>query len=987
MFRAGRKVLLSCFLAALTVLVPVAPAQAQPGQAPEGVVSIVYTSSVVGLGNTYSQISEPWPILVPEYRENVTTEGLEFDTLVLRHGRWFIAMGDGGSTPQEMEALFKGDGLRILDKGTPVPALYSDYASWFELPGANAPWGVDWLAEKNRDVARLPDLSIGKGVIFRLGKAAEGDVYLFSEDGSVPPLGLLRDATQWNKGIGGRMPIKRGRREARLLSFARVFGGPQVQGVARALKARHAAIRVDAGNLVDDMHAPLAEVLVDETLEAMGAVGFDAVVPFKYELRLSPERLKRLSERVPLVAANLTPPAGISVRPYVIAERQGLRVAIVGLADTVRLRQYGFLGRRTGWAGEEPKDALKRTLEELKLERIDSIVLVTNVAAERLDELRERAVGVSAIISSHQPRSEMRFRERFEPEHPERVRGPLPWIMAGARGAEIGHLKLGFRAPDKAPGHAGIVEALQTPRPRVLRWVENEVQIADSTMPDPDAAATWRRAKLATDYLSTRRESILPDLRPLSAQDKRLVDQDGDPLMVASADTWSRLAASALRQATGAEVAVLHRLSHGSTTLGEVPVSIADEWLPGGERVAVLSLSGAQLKRLIAMDTERDQFAVAGYDDRKDLVGGRPLQETELYRVATFESLAASEAYQAVMPPDVQTTLRLVGERIAPGAPNESVSPREAVLARLMGMKKRHGGFTDAYGAEFRGLLLDDGQVFEPRWTLQIKPFQGSFQQFSVSNRAPFGAVRNSQINTPDNTALGGKGNVSLTYETADVDWENRLGAGYQRMEFETSGASLVQEQNDHAQLSSEFRLKFIRLQIQNSALSLIPFVNADYQTEFTPTIDQASGVENARRQELSGIAGVVLYPRSWLKEIRLGAIAKNDLAVSTGKFEPGVQVAGVLEQPLGPLTLAIEADVKNYFLTPEDTVADLGLLGQVGAGLQIPLWSGFGLRVGVDALVFSGKTAANRMLGTSVMPSIGLSYNATWKPLVGLVY
>lgn len=991
MFFDGRTPLRSSLLAVVaactTAFAPLARAEALPTQDADRVVSIVYTSAAVGLSNSSYMINEPWPLFVPEYRENVSTEGFDFGNHVLRYDRWLIGTIEGRCSPQEIETLFKGGGLKVMDKGRQVPALFSDYASWFELPGEGSPWGVDWLAEKNREGGRLPDVSVGKGAIFKIGKAAEGDLFLFSEDGSLPPDKVLRDPIMWQWGVGGRLPIKRGRREARMVAFARGIGGPQLHGVARTLSQRHQAIRVDAGNLVDDMHAPLAEVLIGETLDEVGKMGIDAVVPFMYELRLPPDRLRRLAERVPLVAANLTPPAGISVRPYIIAERQGLRLAIVGLADTVRLKQFGFLGRRTGWFGEDPKEALQRTLEELKVEQVDGIVLVTNVAPDRLSELRERAVGVSAIISPFQPRSDRRFRERYEPEHPERVRFPLPWIMAGARGGEIGHLKLGFRAPRAADPRPGERELLIAPRPRVLSWLENELQVSDSSQPDPEPAATWERAKKVSAYFGARRETILPDLRRLSAVDKRLVDAQGDPLLIADAVTWSRLTASALRQATGAEVAVLHRLKPASFTVGEVPISMADEWLPGGEHVAVLTMSGAQLKRLMAMGSERDRFTLAGYDDRKDLIGGRPLEEAELYRVATIESFAMSEAYQAVMPQTANTSLRLQGERIGRGAPGETLALRDTVLARLQGMKRRHGGFTAEYEAELKGLLLDDGQAFEPRCTLQLKPLQGSFQQFSVSNRAPFGSVRNSQINTPDNTALGGKGNVALTYETADVDWENRFGAAFQRMEFTASGQSIVQEQNDNAQLSSEFRLKFIQLQIQNSALALIPFVNADYQTEFTPTVDQETGAPNARRQELSGIAGVVLYPRTWLKEIRLGAIAKNDLAVATGKFEPGVQLAGVLEAPLGPLTLAVDANLKNYFLTPEDTPADLGLLGQVGAGLQIPLWSGFGLRVGLDALVFSGKTASARSLGTSWMPSVGLVYNATWKPLVGVAY
>lgn len=99
------------------------------------------------------------------------------------------------------------------------------------------------------------------------------------------------------------------------------------------------------------------------------------------------------------------------------------------------------------------------------------------------------------------------------------------------------------------------------------------------------------------------------------------------------------------------------------------------------------------------------------------------------------------------------------------------------------------------------------------------------------------------------------------------------------------------------------------------------------------------------------------------------------------------MQLAGAMEQPIGPVTWTLEADLKNYFRTAEDTADDLGLLGQITTGFRFPLLGGFSLRVGVDAFLFTGKLGAAPPFGSSVVPSVGLSYNATWKPAVGLVY
>jgi hypothetical protein len=147
------------------------------------------------------------------------------------------------------------------------------------------------------------------------------------------------------------------------------------------------------------------------------------------------------------------------------------------------------------------------------------------------------------------------------------------------------------------------------------------------------------------------------------------------------------------------------------------------------------------------------------------------------------------------------------------------------------------------------------------------------------------------------------------------------------------------------------------------------------------------SGATNALRREVNGVAGLVFYPGGWVKELRAGAIAKQDLAQAVGGYEPGVQLAGALEVPAGPLTFAFDADAKSYFLTPEDTADDLALLARLSPALRVPVWGALGLSLGLDAWLFAGKVPGTRELGYSLTPSIGLTYTGSWKPLSGVTF
>jgi hypothetical protein len=92
-------------------------------------------------------------------------------------------------------------------------------------------------------------------------------------------------------------------------------------------------------------------------------------------------------------------------------------------------------------------------------------------------------------------------------------------------------------------------------------------------------------------------------------------------------------------------------------------------------------------------------------------------------------------------------------------------------------------------------------------------------------------------------------------------------------------------------------------------------------------------------------------------------------------------------EVPVGAYSWTFDADLKNYFRTAEDTAEDLGVIAQVATGFRFPLFGGFALRVGVDATYFTGKLGNSPPVGSSIVPTVGLTYNATWKPAVGLVY
>lgn len=946
-------------VALAAVLSMASPALASPvAPATEPTASIVYTADTRGLHSTTAHLGEPGPLYDPKVRGNVEPGGFTLDLGVLAaEGRFVLWGRDRELNAAAAKAALGGAGVRLTGPGRPLPTMRSDYATLIEEPADSPSWLLAWLAGKLAANGRYPDAELGEGAIFPAVGANGAPLWLVSLDGVRPGAAVLRDHRAWRWPIAHRLPVRRGDEERRLLAIGREFGGMRVHHEAAARRAALGAIRVDAGNLAPGVSDPAA---AEELLDALPGMKIDVLVPNVFEIRLPYERMARLAKIVPLVAANLTPPPGIPVRPFVIHERAGRRIAIVGIVDDALLAQHGLVGRASGWKASPAGKALARATADARQSGADAVVVVTNMAEARLaDGFLDAAEDVTAVITPARRRTELAFRERFLPEHPERARYRRPWLVVGAERGDVGVLTLGFPA---------------RPGARRPAWAENALRRHADDLPGAeDADAYWAKVEASSEREAAATDILLPDKRILAAREPRLAREDtGATAAYFDAADWSRLGASGLRRVARAEVGLVHSRTGGSTIIGGISRLYAQEWLPSVQAMT-LELTGAQLMGLAAVDDAHRRFTWAGFEPERGLVNGRRIVPQEVYRVATIESVARSDDYAKVLG-DAEP--KYLGGTI-----------RDLVVARFIELREEDPAFGPGYQQRLIADLLDDGGAFEPRWRLDMKPLQTSFQQFRVANRQPFGAVRNSLINAPDSTIFGGKGDVALTYEAAQIDWENRGQVGYQRAELQVPGQDEPQEQADNVQLTSEVRLKALKLQAPEAAISLVPFVSGSYLTEFTPTVDPATRAQNPRRRELNGISGLVLYPGGWLKEVRLGAIAKNDLAVQVGGFEPGVQLAAVLEQPLGPLTFAVEGDLKHYFLTPEDTADDLGVMGRVSAAVRVPIWGALGFSVGLDAFVFGGKVPETRTLGTSFTPTVGLTYRAAWKPQAGVVY
>jgi hypothetical protein len=417
--------------------------------------------------------------------------------------------------------------------------------------------------------------------------------------------------------------------------------------------------------------------------------------------------------------------------------------------------------------------------------------------------------------------------------------------------------------------------------------------------------------------------------------------------------------------------------------IGEVPRSAAEDWLPSGTDVAVANVRGDALRRWVA--ALGSKVGVAGYDPASNRIGGRVLRDGEVYRVATTDNFAFNEAFSSAFASGVTTDFRLEGDKLVSGGGGVTIAALGC--ARREAMSVANGGFAGNFRRDFEALLDDDGRAVEPRWSVSLNPLDLSFQDSSPYNATAFSGVAHSRITAPASQTLRSKATAAIAYDGPEITWENSTTLKYDAATITAGTSQQFKQLTNELRLGSAVFANSLATAAPGWDARLVPYGELAYVTEIVPGTNAKTGTENPRRQDTLATAGLALKGTTWLRELKAGFQARRNFAVSNKDIEPGGAVGLSLGQQVGNLDLSLDALVDAFMPVSGDTAADLGLSGQFGAAVKVPLGGGLALRIGVDGLVFRGKVPATDTFGAVITPSIGLTFGMTWKPLTGVAY
>ena len=402
---------------------------------------------------------------------------------------------------------------------------------------------------------------------------------------------------------------------------------------ARAEAGTAQTLLLDAGDTFGDT------LIADRTrgkvmVDAMNAMRYDAMVIGNHEPDYTAATLKeRMREaRFAVLAANIRTRGGhLYARPYLLRTVNGVHVGILGLA-------YPNTPATTapknveGLTFLDAVETARTFVPRLRREGAQIVIVLSHYGLAADQKLARDVPGIDLIVGGH---SHNRMSEAAR-------EGDTLIVQAGAHGSDLGRIDLEI-ADGRVVGHRrsliAIDNATYAPEPKVAAVI----------------ASHLRRHRDAIERKIADATSPITRAQTLAGQTPGKRDQQSP------ADS---LFADLLREATGAEVALLPGVGYGvAIPAGPIRYGELRNLIPHESHTVTLTLTGAQLRavleqslentytddpkkkvggmiQLSGMNFEYDRHAGFGSRVIEVTVGGAPLDAERRYRVATNSLLA-----------------------------------------------------------------------------------------------------------------------------------------------------------------------------------------------------------------------------------------------------------------------------------------------------------------------------------------------------------
>ncbi len=740
-------------------------------------------------------------------------------------------------------------------------------------------------------------------------------------------------------------------------------------------------LKISFGNLFSSDNKAKHKLELDNFKENK----YQIVLPSFKDLRLSKEYFQEINGISPMIAANINQNDENIFKPYIITRVGNINVAVTGVVDEYLPKAIGTVNKVSSLKFIDYEESIEKTMKSLLgNSKVDLIIVLSNIVSSK-----EKAAVIRKAISKSVtdfPQKQVLFlpltnNSGFDVEyitHPKK------------------HEQHNFYDEPELFINIPVIKALYSISLKMhnkyiseLKLVTEKIQ-KNKTIDKKMIEANYTLTNEIMNFISSpsEQEILLPDIREF----KKYMEKHGEKFENSSyrGPTLAQMVSNILLDKFPAEIAITKDEYGTGETVGKISKTFAKEWFEGeDDKVVLFTLSGRTLKELFQLNKEIKLFdssgiiKINGIAMDKNLIRGRELNGKELYRIVTTEAIYNNLLLEEV----INKTINIEKKEDKLG---------DIVLNYFFELSKKHqveklNNFPESYYQDYANLFEDKSEDLNNQWFVSLKNLQLNYNRGQISNNEKYSEVKDSRVNAPNNSVIGFVGKLNSLNDTKNFSWENTFFSTYNQTFIEFREGNQVKnvdrKGNDDISLTTDLRLKFITVNLQEQKIKLVPFINSSYSTEFKPTKNPVTNKENNRRSELNNSIGMVFYP-GIIDEFRVGVLGRSDFSSPTSQaLTPGwfsSFIAGYqLGNPASPFELYFDGSYRYYLPSPVENKDQLGAYGELNSKIEIPLFDKLKISFNLNAFVFQGNQELRNMgFGYGFNTFVGLGYTFDLKPM-----
>jgi 2',3'-cyclic-nucleotide 2'-phosphodiesterase (5'-nucleotidase family) len=356
-------------------------------------------------------------------------------------------------------------------------------------------------------------------------------------------------------------------------------------------------------------------------IETMNRMRFDAMTLGNHEFDWGMEALNDLRNAAdfPFLSANIADEKGAllpGVKPYVILQRKGLKLAVIGIT-TPETHYTTKPGNLKGYRVIAVEKVLPALIEKVKKEGAGPVVVLSHMGLDDDKEMASRVGGIDLVVGGH---------SHTEVKTPVVV-GATIIVQAGYYGQKLGVMKV----------------SVDTQTKKITRYSERRIlQKVKAGPHDAYDAAVAEIIRQYDDQIRGEFSRVVGETRVNLA--KRPFESN-----------LGNLVCDAMREAAGAEVAIQNNGGIRTTIpKGQITLEQVYMLLPFDNSLMTMDLTGAQIIGLLEQNAKTegmlqvsglkvvyDMTAAGGSRVKELTIGGKPAERLRTYRVTTNDFLAA----------------------------------------------------------------------------------------------------------------------------------------------------------------------------------------------------------------------------------------------------------------------------------------------------------------------------------------------------------